>query len=168
MSFTEIRPRFKRSTQLQEAEILTCIQTTLEAKQPRVEFRSAHGWIYLSIPEEDQHIWSPRLSVEIDPGKEHNVLHATFGPNPNVWTLFVFIYSFLGFAAMVIFIIGGSRMSLGLSGSILWLIPVLLILVAMVYFSARTGQNLAKDQMWLLYEFFHQSLEDQIDLIDEK
>ena len=168
MSFAEIRPRFKRKTQLPEAEILMRINSAIEEKQPPVVFRSAHGWIYFSIPKDDQHIWSPRLSVEIDEGEDENLLHATFGPNPNVWTLFIFIYSFLGFAAMIIFIIGGSRMSLGLSASILWLIPVLLLIVGLVYFSARAGQNLAKEQMWTLYEFFHQSLEDQIDVVDEK
>ena len=113
MSFTEIRPRFKRKTQLPEAEILVRISSALEEKKPAVEFRSAHGWIYFSIPKDDQHIWSPRLSVEFDEGDEENLLHATFGPNPNVWTLFIFIYSFLGFAAMIVFIIGGKSDEFG-------------------------------------------------------
>ena len=167
MSTIELRPRFERRSDLAAEDVIQRLEQALTTPGSGVHGVVVHGRVYLSIPKEDQHFWSPQLSLEFEKEGEETQIKALFGPNPNVWLMFIFFYFFLGFLALVVLIIGGSRWNLGLSAGILWFLPILLGLIALAFFSARAGQKLAKDQMWHLYDFMNHALEGQLRRVEE-
>ncbi len=164
MSVIEIRPRFKRHTKLTEEEIKEKFKQGLERDDVGVKGYFVDHHIYLSIIKEDQHFWSPQLAVElVDDVEDVEVeIRSLFGPSPSVWLMYIFFYSLLGFLSLIVLIIGMSRWNLGLSAGILWFLPVLVILIILAIVTAKTGQKLGHDQMWRLYDFFNDTLGDNI------
>ena len=57
----------------------------------------------LALAGESRHTFSPWVSLQAYPAPEGTRLRGHFGPHPNLWTLFVFIY-----ATWVVVFIGGS------------------------------------------------------------
>ncbi|MGE3674725.1 MAG: hypothetical protein AB7K71_33955 [Polyangiaceae bacterium] len=101
----------------------------------------------LSIPEADQHFWSPWLNLEIAPHGSGTQISGRFSPHPSVWTGFMFAYlalSVLAFFALVfaaaLSMSGGAPWTLGLSG---------LCVAAMIllWWASQVGQRLAQSQM---------------------
>lgn len=124
---------------------------------------SCKGWVdteyaSLYLPETQQHFWSPHLALTFDEHEEGSTLRGRYGPKPTVWTMFIFFYAIIGFALLIITIIGLSNMSLNQPASILWWIPVLLVLFLSLYLVAYFGQKLGHDQMATLHEFLEDAL----------
>ncbi|MDX1685973.1 MAG: hypothetical protein R3275_12110 [Saprospiraceae bacterium] len=158
MSGFEIRPRFSRRVKMSLEELLNRLEERWNLPEEKVKGYKVDHHVYLSIPEEDRHFWSPQLALElIDEGDEVEI-RALFGPSPSVWLMFIFVYSFLGFLAFVVLIIGGSRWNLGMSAGILWFIPVLLGLVVLAIITAKAGQRLGHEQMHHLYGFLNRTV----------
>lgn len=162
----ELRPRFERETSLSPEEAFSNLLVHLEETETVVLIERKGDWIYLNVNLNQRKVWSPRLSLQLEKEEDEEsfTLYGTFGPNPNVWLLFMFGYGFLGFALFIVIIIGWSQWSLNMAAPVLWLIPVLLLGVIGLYFSAKAGQNAAKDQMWDLYEFLHQAMEGRLEV----
>ncbi len=153
MSTLEIRPRFEVKSPLSQQEVLSRFDEAL--KRPEAYFRGyIVDWhVVLKIPSEDDHFWSPQLSMDVVEKEDGAMLYALIGPKPSVWLLFVFFYFFLGFILTIIAIIGFSRWNLGLSSGILWLLPILGTVWVLVYISANFGKKLGRDQMEKLVLF---------------
>jgi hypothetical protein len=56
------------------------------------------GEVSLHVAEPRRTRWSPWLSLEVRPGDGGCTLRGTFGPQPALWTMFVFLYTALVFA----------------------------------------------------------------------
>jgi hypothetical protein len=52
-----------------------------------------HNHIWMNIPEGKREYWSPHLHLELEP-KDNNGTHirGLFGPEPTLWTLFMFLH----------------------------------------------------------------------------
>ena len=52
-----------------------------------------HDHIWINIPDEKREYWSPHLHLELEP-KDNNGTHirGLFGPEPTLWTLFMFLH----------------------------------------------------------------------------
>ncbi len=154
----EIRPRFKKIASLSEKEIVDRFKNALERPDAPVTGTIVDHHIFLKIPADQQHYWSPQLDLEIEETEEGSLIRGLFGPKPSVWFMFVFFYVLLGFISMVVAIMGFSQWNLGLSARILWFLPVALILFLFIFFTAKTGQKLGKEEMFLLYDFFENTI----------
>lgn len=47
--------------------------------------------VILKISKSNQHYWSPQLHLEIENCTSITKLNGLFGPNPTIWTLFMFL-----------------------------------------------------------------------------
>lgn len=152
-----VRPRFRLETDLPAKEIAGRIDKGLkEGGCPCIG--EAHSrYASLKIPERDQHYWSPQLTITMEENEEGTIIRGLYGPRPAVWTMFVFFYSALGFAALIIGIIGLSKMTLGESTQILWLVPLLIVFILSLYHVAYIGKKKGHDQMELLHRFLERS-----------
>ena len=159
MSNFELRPRFRRKTHLSQTEITDRIQKHLDEENSSVVGYISEHHVILKIPAKDRHYWSPELHLEIEAEGNVSIIKGLFGPRPSVWFMFVFFYTLLGFISMVIMIVGFSRLNLGLSSQILWALPIILVLIGLVYSTAKTGQKLGHDEMYILYYFTEDCLE---------
>jgi len=81
-----------------------------------------------------------------------------YGPNPQVWTMFILIYGAIGVLALFITIIGVSRVMLDMSAPVLWALPVLGGAALLLYIFSQTGQKLGAEQTFTLHHFFEDTV----------
>lgn len=118
----------------------------------------------LRIPEEQQHFWSPEMTVSTEETEEGTILRGLIGPKPTVWTLFFSFYAFMAFIILIALIWGLSQWSLGHSPHVLWLVPIASLLWISAYAIALTGQKLSRTEMKRLISFLQEALHIKIDI----
>lgn len=155
-----IRPRFRVVLPLTPEQILKRIRRGLKAEDAKCNGKAVHGFATLRIPEKDRHYWSPQLTVMVEESEEGegSLVRGLYGPAPSVWTMFVFFYSAIGFAILVVTVVGTSHWSLGQPATILWWVPVLLVILLSLYLVSFFGQKLGHDQMETLHTFLEDCL----------
>lgn len=160
MEKIEIRPRFQRKVSCSQEDIIERFSTALNKEDIPVTGTIADHYVYLKIPHQDQHYWSPQLTINVE-GEQGNgsTVKGLFGPRGSVWLMYIFFYTILSVAALFIAIMGFSQMNLGVSARILWFLPVLAILFVLAFGTAKAGQKLGHDEMHLLYDFFEETLQ---------
>lgn len=119
--------------------------------------------VFIKIPKEKQHFWSPQLDLQIwDSEEEENVttLRGLFGPKPTVWTLFMFLH----FAVAGLFIAFGiwaySNASLE-QRYLPQLVALFFMTIAwfVLYFAGRLGKAAGKKEMLAQYNFMRKTLQ---------
>ena len=156
----ELRPRVKLLTPLNKDEIMQRINQKVNDPSTLCTGWAKEGYALICAPENDRHIWTPQLNLQIDETEEGTEVRGVIGPSANIWTAFAFTFSILGFIAFVALFWGLSRLSLDYSADILWLVPVSLLLIVGVYMIARIGQQLSKNEVKHLKEFIETTLDD--------
>ena len=138
-------------------QLLSKIKQALEAENATCtgQVHSRYATVY--IPHQDQHYWSPQLSLSVEETDTGTILRGLYGPRPVVWTMFIFFYSVIGVAILFIGVLGFSYLSLGKDASILWSIPMLTIVFLSLYLVAHFGQKLGHDQMIILHTFIQEA-----------
>ncbi len=152
-----VRPRFRIETEFPMEHWEGKIKDGLKNEDTGCLGKVTPGFVTLSLPVEEQRYWSPQLTITMEETEEGSLLRGLYAPRPTVWTMFVFFYSIIGFTIMTIGIIGLSNMSLNKPGTILWYIPVLVLLFFSLYGVAYFGQKMARSQMIRLHQFLKQS-----------
>ena len=97
-----------------------------------------------------------RNDVETDETLSH--IHGLIGPKPNVWTLFMFFYFFIGTVGLFASLFGLSKWSLGEFHATVWAFPIALILMSTAYLTSHFGQKLGHDQVDELKDFVRAAL----------
>lgn len=158
-----IRPRFALTSHASVDQVCSRYKVILMTKSGGFSGKVRHGYISLFPAEDNRHYWSPHLSVIVEEDEENpnlTVLLGLYGPAPSVWTMFVFVYAIIALATIIISVIGFANMSIGESGSILWALPMLVILLLSIYATSYFGQRKGHDQIRIIDEFFMTILED--------
>ena len=154
-----LRPRFKIEMDRSNDDAL---QTFDRAKAEQKEFvvTRVDDHVFIKLPREKQHFWSPQLHLEImETGENKSTLHGLFGPNPTVWTLFMFLH----FIVIGLFIAFGiwayTNWSLDTSYAMQMTIALLMIVVWFaLYFAGRMGKSTGKEETILLHNFMKRTL----------
>ncbi len=147
-----VRPRFKFVIEQSMQDYIENVRVNLK-KQNECVGKVDASHIALSIPIKEQHYWSPQLSITFDKTENGNIVRGVYGPNPAVWTMFVFIYGVIAFAALVVGVIGFSQISLGKPAPILWALPGLIIAFTSMFAVSYFGQKKGEAQMVTLHQF---------------
>jgi len=152
-----LRPRFQLELSETKEELLKFFEKS-QIKPFLVKRLDEH--VFIKFNKKNNHFWSPQLHLEIDAVDENNSkLYGVFGPNPSLWTFFMFLH----FGVATIFIILGIwayssatlnkpyGLQLGVMGfmTILWLV---------LYFFGRAGKRKGRPQMQELYRFMMEVL----------
>ncbi len=156
-----IRPRFQVESPLSAQEVIARLKKGLEREGTTVVGVARHGYAALKIPPDIRHYWSPQLSLsveELESGKG-SLIRGLYGPAPNVWTLFIFIYALVGLAFLGVVLVGVSYLTVGMDASILWWALVLAGALLSIYLVSYFGQRLGHDQMEILHNFLEDNLE---------
>ncbi len=165
MTSFRIRPRFKHVSEKSMELIQEKIKNSLKQPGATCKGRVIPGHVILKIPLEDQHYWSPQLSLsleELEEPEEGVLIRGLYGPNPNVWAMFAFGYAGLGFMSLFVSIIGFSRMSLDLPAPVLWFLPFFALGFAVLYIIAQTGQKIGVEQTFILHHFFEEAINEKV------
>ncbi len=160
MTKLEHRPRFKIESKLAADEVIKKIRNNINNENIPCDGSVVTNHAVLRIPQNQAHFWSPELSLDISKSDNGTLIRGLFGPNPSVWTLFMFFYMGVGFMGLIGLFYGLSQWTLGNAPIALWSVPIAISLEIIIYFIAQTGKKLANSQMIQLNSIFEQILKE--------
>ena len=113
--------------------------------------------VFIKYPKEKQHFWSPQLHLEIDKVDDNkSLLHGLFGPNPTVWTMFMFLHFMVAGFFIAFGIWTYTNWSLKTDYAIQLSLTFLMILIWFaLYFAGRIGRDTSKKDMFALRDFMN-------------
>ncbi len=155
-----LRPRFKIALERTNEDALAAFDK-VKTTTGHVIITRVDDHVFLKIPKEKQHFWSPQLDLEIVSFEEgRSQLHGVFGPKPAVWTMFMFLH----FVVATLFIGFGiwayTRASLDEPYAVQLLLMGLMIIAWLaLYFSGRMGKAAGRNEMHVLYNFMKKTLD---------
>lgn len=154
-----LRPRFKFEIKRNNQEALKLFEDTKNYQSNFIASR-IDDHVFIKFPKNKQHFWSPQLNLEINEiDQDTSAVHGLFGPNPSVWTMFMFFHFFVA----VIFIGFGSwaYSNWSLENSYGLQIGIMLLMVMLwfvLYFAGRIGKKKGEPEMHLLHHFMRDTL----------
>ena len=148
-----LRPRFQRFSYQSMSDLGDRMRIALDQHPDQFIGTVDHNYMTVELPHRERHFWSPQLSITLEEDKGGTIIRGLYGPRPEIWLGFMFIYGISGFMVLIILIIGLSRLNLGMSAYIIWAIPFILGGVLVLWLSSRTGQKLAHPQMVEIHRF---------------
>jgi len=155
-----LKPRFKMEFDESQEEILKKFLDNVEDKNCKYCSKISGNHIFLDVPKDEEHFWSPQLQVEVV--KEDNdktIVKGILGPKPQVWTFFMFIHFAVAVAFIVFSVIFYVRWSLGDNYQLSkYMIIGLPILWVVLYFFGQSGKKLGYKQMVELDKFLMKTL----------
>lgn len=152
-----LRPRFKMELKHSNQSILEAFETvkTEEFKISRVD-----DHVFIRLPKHKQHFWSPQLHLEVNAIESNTcMLRGLFGPNPNVWTMFMFLHFLVAglFIAFGIWCYTNWRLN-NPYGIQLGLTILTIVIWFVLYFAGRFGRFRGTTEMHQLYDFMDKTL----------
>jgi len=126
-----------------------------EVKEPPFLVKRLDEHVFIKFNQENHHFWSPQLHLEIDElDTTSSRLYGVFGPNPTLWTLFMFIHFVVAGMFIIIGIWAYSSVSLQRPFHLqVGLMILIVILWFVLYFAGRIGKQKGKPQMKELHDF---------------
>jgi hypothetical protein len=154
-----LRPRFQKVLDHNKLAILKLFE---EEKSNQKDFivSVVDDHIFIKLPKKEQHYWSPQLHLEINDDSDNSAkLYGLFGPNPTVWTMFMFLH----FVVATLFFAAGiwaySNWSLGKDYAIQVFLTLLTVVVWFVlYLLGRLGRSKGQPQMQQLNSFMEKTI----------
>ena len=114
------------------------------------------GFVCLRVPPGDRHFWSPRLNLSFHQEGEGTRVNGVYGPNANVWSLFLYGYLLGGSVAVFSGCFGFAQWSLGTRAWGLWICGLALVVLAGLYVGAQLGQKLGAQQQFRLHQAYEE------------
>lgn len=152
-----LRPRFQLELEESKEIILSAFEKS--AGQAFVVKR-VDDHIFIKPKVEDTHFWSPQLHLEInEEGEQRSKLYGLFGPNPTLWTFFMFLHFGVATLFIIFGIWGYSNWSLDKPYGLQVGVMVFMIFIWVVlYVAGREGKRKGRPQMEQLYRFMTEVL----------
>lgn len=160
-STIQLRPRFSKTLIKTPDQILKSFEKAKSNTfNHKVSISDNH--VFLRIDRGKQHFWSPQLHLEIREDETANEIHGLFGPNPTVWTMFMFLHFVVGTLFIGTSIWGYTLLRTNNDFTIPIIINLLLIAIWFgFYIAGRIGKRKAHDQMHDLYSFYNSIIESK-------
>ena len=162
MASFKIRPKFEIELDESPDSLLKKFLEEKESSTCGCIIDAVPNHIVIKIKEEEQHFWSPQLTLNFEEIERGAKVKGLYGPNGNVWTLFTGSYFACGVLITFIAIIGFSNKSLGIDAPILWALPVLFGIIILLYIASQMGQKLGAEQMFDLHHTAQEILGEKI------
>ncbi len=159
-----LRPRFKLELNQNNDIILKSFELEKTLQSDFIVTR-IDDHVFIKFPKHKQHFWSPQLHLEINEvDKNSCLLHGLFGPNPTVWTLFMFLHFMVAGLFITFGIWAYTNASLKSSYAIQVSLMLLMVVVWFVlYFGGRIGKASSKKEMHELNNFMLRVLKKSSD-----
>jgi len=156
-----LRPRFKVELNQNNETLLKAFES---AKNTQKEFiiNRVDDHVFIKLPKEKQQFWSPQLHLEINESEnDSSTLHGLFGPNPTVWTMFMFFHFIVAGLFIAFGIWAYTNWSLKGDYAIQLSLMLLMVLIWFVlYFAGSIGKGSSKNEMHDLNDFMKRILKE--------
>ena len=157
-----LKPRFRMELDNKSVdEILQSFKNNLAQDTCKYCSKISGNHIFLDIPEEENHFWSPQLQVEVVKDKTNNktIVKGILGPKPQIWTMFLFFHFIIAILFVVFFVWFYTNWSLDKDYTfqeiMLFVLPLLSVLL---YFFGQSGKRFAYNQMVELDDFLMKTI----------
>lgn len=153
-----LRPRFQLELSTQKDILLETFEGSV---QPPFVIKRLDNHVFIRFNADHSHFWSPQLQLEIeDMEGEKSKVYGLFGPNPTLWTFFMFLHFGIATLFTILGIWAYSRASLDKPyGLHLSLMAFMVVLWFVLYAFGRAGKHRGKPQMQELYGFMKKVIE---------
>jgi hypothetical protein len=155
----KIRPRFRLKTSLDKDEIMDIIHGHGEEDETVVNSKYDR-FIKLTIPKKDRHYWTPVLSLSFDQEKDGTLIRGLIGPNDKVWTKFMFFYIATGTLGTIGTIFALVQYQLHDTWAYIFILPLTIVLLSTIFFTAKYGKTQAHTQMLHLLRFLRRAVDE--------
>lgn len=157
-----MRPRFEVVVPGSAQTAVERLRTALEPTDAgcRGKVFGSHAVLY--VPEAQERVWSPFLSIDLVGYGDGTFVRGLFGPKPSVWTFFMASYAVCAFVAIAALGFAYAQWSIGQPLWALGGVAVAAVGALATYGFARYGQWRGRDQMTQLRGF----LNDALDITD--
>lgn len=142
-------------------ELLERLKKQMEESSHELRGIIIGNHIFLDINQKEQHYWSPQLNFRVEEhetDKKKSIVAGLIGPKPSVWTLFIFIYFFIGVSGFFLSAKGVAKLMLGEYSHWILAIPFSILLMLSAYGVGKYGEYLAKDQIEILKKFVRKAV----------
>ena len=155
----KIRPRFKLESSVPMEEIKQIVLQSVKSDETLIH-NAYDRFIKITVAQEDQHYWSPLLSLTFDQEENRTLIRGVIGPKESIWTMFMFFYISLAVSGFF-----GSMYSLvkwqtSNDKSYLIIIPIAIILLLSVFLTSKHGKVQAHVQTLHLLRALRKSVDD--------
>lgn len=147
MQLFRARPPFVRDVQSAPERVVSAIRDRLIEGSTGCEGAVASRHMVLRVPPGERHFFSPVLDARVQDSDGGARIVGSFGPHPNVWTMFIFVRACLLVALTSTTVFACSQTLV--SGASLWWrwAGVAAVLVVLEYVGAQVGQRLGHEQI---------------------
>jgi len=160
-----IRPHFSQTLELGPEDARARIVAEVRKEDEHFEVKSFPGFICVRIPEDERHFWSPRLNLSLESTDDgHTRVEGIYGPNANVWSLFLYGYLITGSFAIFGGSIGFAQWSLGKTSWGLWIFWAALGVALALYVLAQFGQKIGAQQTFRLHQLYEAAMGRTVEL----
>ncbi|WP_396591697.1 GTP-binding protein [Allomuricauda sp. R78024] len=154
-----LRPRFEVSLK-EDIEQLKLVFDK-SSKDPFL-IKRLDEHIYIRFKKTDTTFWSPQLHLELTSfEKGISKIHGVFGPNPTLWTFFMFLHFGIGTLFIILGVFAYSNYSLGHDVTY-WLTGMffLVLIWFALYAFGRMGKVKGRSQMSQLKDYLREIISD--------
>ena len=154
-----LRPRFKIELKEGNESVLEAFELEKKLQSDFIVNR-IDDHVFIKFPKHKQHFWSPQLHLEINEiDNKSSLLHGLFGPNPTVWTLFMFLHFMVAGVFIAFSIWAYTNWTLEKNFGIQITLMLLMVIIWIgLYFGGRIGKSSSKKEMQDLNNFMNRVL----------
>jgi hypothetical protein len=153
LSSFRVRPRFRVSVPLASEVARARLMEALAGLPEGLVVRNFPGLVGLHISEEQRRFWSPRLLLNFDPQPDGTTcIEGVYGPEIEVWSVFLYGYVFSGMIGVLSGIMGGAQFFINGYPWAFWVTAAMVLLAAGFYLAAQFGQKLGAWHTFQLHQ----------------
>ena len=142
-----LRPQFKLHLDLPREEAIQVLRAQLADSRSRDCWKGKGRWCEIHLPETEQRLWSPHLSLRLDHESQGSSIFGRFAPKPEVWTFFMFLYVLVAFLILFGGTFGYVQWASGEPAWGLWAVWLGIPFLGLIHLAAYLGQRLGQSQM---------------------
>lgn len=159
MSSFRIRPSFSHVVPHGRDATRQLILRSLAAHHHRFEVRAFPEFIGIHIAENERRFWSPRLFLSLEPDADGSTrIAGTYGPEIEVWGIFVYGYIAAGLIATFAGIFGYAQTLVHTEPWGFWIVAGMGVVVTLLYAAAQFGQKLGAQQTYQLHQAYEAAI----------
>ncbi len=153
-----VRPRFRARVAADPVVAREHVLAALVDLPQGLVVRVVPGLVGLHIADENRHAWSPRLLLNFEAQADGSTLiEGVYGPETEVWSVFVYGYIFTGMIGIFSAILGGAQWFIGSGPWAFWVTAAMAVVAAALYVAAQFGQKLGAWQTFQLHQLWEQA-----------
>jgi hypothetical protein len=135
----KIRPRFKLESPVEKSELMAIIVASIKSDRSLI-YNTYDRFIKISIPPQEQHYWTPVLSLSFEQEKDRTLIRGIIGPKETIWTMFMFFYIAVAVSGFFGSMYALVKWSMNDITSYLFIPPLAIVLLLTIFFTSKFGR----------------------------